>query len=147
MLAPISPEADSTCRANISSSGTPLATWAATTDPADVPTSRSAAPRSTPASAKPRSRPTSQATPVTPPPPRTTARRNIRTRVARTVSPGREPQGVRGQTNDDIAATPGRPSGSGSVWGPETSGCPGQPRVDRYMPVDGIGYQQARMLR
>src|SRR5665647_1131490 len=86
MLAPISPEADSTCRANISSSGTPLATWAATTDPADVPTSRSAAPRSTPASAKPRSRPTSQATPVTPPPPRTTARRNIRTRVARTVS-------------------------------------------------------------
>src|SRR5690348_5472140 len=51
----------------------PLVTWAPTTEPADVPITRSAPVRSTPASDSPLSRPSSHAMPVMPPPPRTSA--------------------------------------------------------------------------
>src|ERR1700712_5569026 len=51
----------------------PLVMWAPTTEPALVPTTRSAVVRSTPASASPFRIPSSQAMPVTPPPPRTSA--------------------------------------------------------------------------
>src|ERR1700694_3165825 len=53
---------------------TPLRICAPTTEPADVPTTRSADVRSMPASASPARRPVSQAMPVTPPPPSTSAR-------------------------------------------------------------------------
>src|SRR6266511_4370980 len=51
----------------------PLATCAPTTEPAEVPTMRSAVDRSAPASARPASIPNSQTIPVTPPPPRANA--------------------------------------------------------------------------
>jgi len=61
--------------ARYSASGSwPDAMSAPTTEPADVPTIRSAAARSMPRSASPAIRPVSQAMPVTPPPPRTSAR-------------------------------------------------------------------------
>src|SRR5262245_11041204 len=47
---------------------------APTSEPADVPMTTSAVPRSTPASKRPASTPISHAIPVTPPPPRTSAR-------------------------------------------------------------------------
>src|SRR6266536_3876257 len=67
----------SSCAASRRSRPTPLESWAATTDPAEVPTSRSAAPTGTPSASRACSTPSSQATPVTPPPPRTNARVTI----------------------------------------------------------------------
>src|SRR5215472_2845622 len=52
----------------------PLVIWAATVDPADVPTMRSASVTSTPASDRPAMRPSSHALPAAPPPARTKAR-------------------------------------------------------------------------
>src|ERR1035437_3755886 len=52
---------------------TPEVSWAPTTDPAEVPTTRSAPLRSVPCCASPASTPSSQATPVTPPLPSTSA--------------------------------------------------------------------------
>jgi hypothetical protein len=63
----------SSCAKSLSS-GSPLVTSAATTEPAEVPTKRSAPVRSRPRSASPCRSPISHATPVTPPAPRTTAR-------------------------------------------------------------------------
>src|SRR6201996_1407771 len=73
----ISAEASLSCRSYRPASGPPLVIWAATADPADVPTTRSAAstrsasPGS--ASCSPRSTPSSQAMPATPPPASTSA--------------------------------------------------------------------------
>src|SRR6185369_7896498 len=72
-LAASSVPALASCRSYSSSSGVGPVTWAATTEPAEVPTNRSASVRSTPASANPARIPSSQATPVTPPPPSTNA--------------------------------------------------------------------------
>src|SRR3954466_4712894 len=65
--------AGSSCRWYIASSSAPQASCAPTTDPADVPTTRSAPLRSVPASASPASTPISHAMPVMPPPPSTRA--------------------------------------------------------------------------
>ena len=56
------------------SSSYPQAMSPPTTEPADVPMITSAAARSMPSSASPAIRPVPQATPVTPPPPSTSAR-------------------------------------------------------------------------
>jgi hypothetical protein len=56
------------------SNSCPEAMSVPTTDPADVPMTTSAAARSMPSPASPAIRPVSQAMPVTPPPPRTSAR-------------------------------------------------------------------------
>src|SRR3954468_14541409 len=64
----------------------PLVSCAPTTEPADVPTTRSALLRSTPASASPARTPISQAMPVIPPPPRTRA---VRWSLIRTSSQSR----------------------------------------------------------
>ena len=66
--------AGSSCAAYSSARSAPLRSRVPTTDPADVPTTRSAAPRSTPSSASAVSSPISQAMPARPPPPRTSAR-------------------------------------------------------------------------
>src|SRR6266536_2089322 len=68
----------SSCAASRRSRPTPLESWAATTDPAEVPTSRSAAPTGTPSASRACSTPSSQATPVTPPPPRLSWRQCFR---------------------------------------------------------------------
>ena len=62
-----------TWAAYCSSRSTPLANWVPTTEPAEVPTTRSAPDRWTPSAASPASMPISQPTPVIPPPPNTSA--------------------------------------------------------------------------
>src|SRR5215472_1736612 len=73
---------------------------AATPAPAEVPTIRSAAVRSTPCSVSPASRPTSQAIPASPPAPSTSA-----LLVIATVLPNRR---ARGQGPAAFTARPGR---------------------------------------
>ena len=74
----ISADASSSCLAYRSARGTPLVICAATAEPTDVPTIRSAEitrpARSGSASCRPRSTPSSHAMPATPPPARTRAR-------------------------------------------------------------------------
>ncbi|MNV68437.1 hypothetical protein D3C71_1612900 [compost metagenome] len=70
----ISASAGSDWAANSSSRLLPEASAAPAKEPADVPNIASAFPRSTSASDRPSITPISQAIPVTPPPPRTTAR-------------------------------------------------------------------------
>ncbi len=71
--ATFSPVAGASCRWYIASTSSPLVICAPTTEPAEVPTTRSAPLRSVPAAASPASRPISQAMPVIPPPPSTRA--------------------------------------------------------------------------
>lgn len=69
-----SPPGGANCASYNCSTGRPEHTCAPTTEPADVPTTRSASASATPRSASPATIPSSQATPVTPPPPSTNAR-------------------------------------------------------------------------
>nr|BFE88332.1 hypothetical protein GCM10020093_109330 [Planobispora longispora] len=64
---------DSACAATALSRSAPVATRVPTTDPAEVPTIRSATPRSRPARRRPVRTPASHAIPATPPPPSTSA--------------------------------------------------------------------------
>src|SRR3954468_13486229 len=60
-----------------SAAGRPPATQVPTSEPADVPMTRSASPTSAPAEASPASTPVSQAIPASPPPPSTSARLTV----------------------------------------------------------------------
>src|SRR4051795_8841343 len=73
MRATFSRSGGSSWRSYNQSRAAPLVSCAPTTEPADVPTTRSALVRSTPASASPARTPISQAMPVIPPPPSTRA--------------------------------------------------------------------------
>ena len=98
-----SPLVSASSRAYNSASGVPLVIWAATTDPALVPTKRSAVDRSTPSSARPWISPTSHATPVTPPPPSTTA---LRSSAIRGSKHSRRWIGPTGQARRLLLVTP-----------------------------------------
>ena len=98
----------------------PLVTWAPTTEPALVPTTRSAVVRSTPASASPFRIPSSQAMPVTPPPPRTSAVRVMGPHGLRGPEPPLDGGAVRRPGAQDRVAEVGTVGGVGR-----------QPRLER----------------
>ena len=116
-LVTISPSAGASCVSYSSARVTPELILAATPAPADVPTTRSAAVRSTPRSASPASRPTSQAIPASPPAPSTSALLVIATVLPNRRPNGQEPPPPRRWPGRSPAA-PGRPVTGGRAARP-----------------------------